>query len=266
MPTVGVLIVHGMGTQDNGYADKLIRELRKRLGRRRNEVAWRPVYWADVLSARQNEYLADAEDTGLGHDWGWLRRFVVSALSDAASYRWMREDSLTNPTTTYGRIHQRVLAGLQALRHEVGSDGKLVVLAHSLGGHVMSNYLWDAQHPESPKVSPPVDADSYVGGGTLRLFVTFGCNIPLFTFALDEVVPIELQHGAKWRNYFDRDDVLGYPLQPINAAYARVCRDIEIAVGMPFTVGATPFSHGKYWTDNDFTKPVAKLIRRVVDE
>ena len=106
---------------------------------------------------------------------------------------------------------------------------------------------------------------------TLAGMVTFGCNIPLFTFAYTNVAPIvfpaaelpdpgDVRDKAKWLNYYDPDDVLGYPLKSINAAYdAVVDEDIPINVGGLFS-SWNPLSHNKYWTDNDFTKPAAEFI------
>ena len=256
----GVLIIHGMGTQKRTYANKMIIELKERLGDKQKYVAWKSVYWADILSKRQQEYLTNAAKNKK-LDWIWARRFVVSALSDAASYRRVHQrDNLNKPQTTYGKIHRRVRERLKVLGNEVQNGGGLVVLAHSLGGHIISNYIWDVQNV---KMYPVINEDSYEGAGTLRLLVTFGCNIPLFTFALDKVVPIHLENGVKWHNYYDRDDVLGYPLQPINTEYKNICEDKEINVGNLFT-SWNMFSHAKYWTDNDFTKPVAESIGRVV--
>ncbi|MCH7957406.1 MAG: hypothetical protein IIB63_07635, partial [Proteobacteria bacterium] len=101
--------------------------------------------------------------------------------------------------------------------------------------------------------------------------ITFGCNIPLFTFAYTKVVPIQfpapdlpdpgdVRDKAKWLNYFDPDDVLGYPLKSINAAYDAVV-DEDIAINVGGLLSNWNFlSHTKYWTDNDFTKPAAEFI------
>ena len=83
----------------------------------------------------------------------------------------------------------------------------LVVLAHSIGGHIMSNYIWDIQK-KRPIVEP--GANKFERMETLAGIITFGCKIPLFTFALKDIVPITLPGGVKWLNYFDPDDVLGY--------------------------------------------------------
>ena len=95
---------------------------------------------------------------------------------------------------------------------------------------------------------------------TVKGFITFGCNIPLFTFALPKIVPITLPAGATWRNYYDPDDVLGYPLKPLSTDYASTVED-DIAVNVGgFFSSWNPMSHTGYWTDNDFTKPVAKFL------
>ncbi|NIQ25048.1 MAG: hypothetical protein GTN88_00295, partial [Gammaproteobacteria bacterium] len=70
--------------------------------------------------------------------------------------------------------------------------------------------------------------------------------------------------GASWLNFFDPDDVLGYPLKPLSPEYRRaVSRDITINVG-GIAASWNPLSHSKYWTDNDFTKPVAKFIDKLL--
>ena len=91
----------------------------------------------------------------------------------------------------------------------------------------MSNYIYDMtkQNPSSPR--PP----GFRGLRSMAAFVTFGCNIPIFTFAypVGNVKPIaypgvDIAAGDRlakwWRNYYDKDDVLGYPLRPTSPHYA----------------------------------------------
>ncbi len=256
---VGVLIVHGMGTQQPNFADEMIGELSDLIDDPQR-VAWQPVFWADVLQPRQEDFLRRANSRNQ-LDFLGLRRFVVGALGDAAAYRRI-DDS---PETTYRHVHTAVRDAVRALYRDPDKLARrakpLIILAHSLGGHIMSNYIWDLQR-DRPIVAPgdnPFERLETLGG-----IVTFGCNIPIFTFALDEVVPIDLPSGARWLNFFDRDDVLGYPLKPINRAYRRtVSRDIAIDVGGPLS-SWTPLSHTEYWTDNDLTEPVASLISKLL--
>ncbi len=70
---------------------------------------------------------------------------------------------------------------------------------------------------------------------------------------------------ARWVNYYDRDDVLGYPLRPVSSSYAAVVdADVEVNVG-GFPASATPLAHTRYWTDNDVTKPVAAQLARLLE-
>ena len=114
--------------------------------------------------------------------------------------------------------------------------------------------------------------------------VTFGCNIPLFSLEFEVATPIDLpgpgvtkpqlRAMARWLNYLDSDDVLGWPLRPLygkaldkltpqqKETVARI-EDHEINVGS-FGTSWNPLSHSGYWTDSDFTKPVAAYLQTVL--
>lgn len=65
---------------------------------------------------------------------------------------------------------------------------------------------------------------------------------------------------ARWLNFFDRDDVLGYPLKPTGPAYgAAVNEDLEINVGGWFK-SRTPLSHNGYWESKDLARRLAGVI------
>ena len=64
-----------------------------------------------------------------------------------------------------------------------------------------------------------------------------------------------------WHNYFDIDDVLGYPMRTMGEGFkVPWLADHEISVGGLLT-GWNPVSHIKYWTDKDLIKPVREFIR-----
>jgi hypothetical protein len=262
---LAVIVIHGMGSQSPGFADEMIDEMNDRvsdLNKDPDKIAWRSIYWADITEPRQLKYLRDAKRSN-DLDFVSLRKFMLTAFGDASGYR--KVDSSHN--TTYERIHERISESIKDIyESDLGSSPKpMIVLAHSLGGHIMSNYIWDMQHSTDSSLSD-FERMNYLSG-----IVTFGCNIPLFTFAFNEVVPIdfpptplpvELKSKAKWFNYYDPDDVLGYPLKPINSQYKQtVNKDVAINVGGILS-SWNPMSHGKYWTDNDFTIPVSKHIAK----
>ena len=179
---LGVAVIHGMGSPGARFAHGMIEELEDRVERIRtggaDEIAFTSIYWADVLEDRQMEFFRAAKRHG-DLDWKPLRKFVVTALGDAVAYQWVNSD----PSNPYQRIHAIVREELRDLHASAlgGIAVPLVVMAHSLGGHIMSNYTWDAQKTPS---------DAYEDMGWLAGMITFGCNIPLFTFAHETVEPI----------------------------------------------------------------------------
>lgn len=268
---VAVVVVHGIGSQTHGFADPFVARVADRLGEAGHDpaaVAWQPVLWADLLAPRQAAYLEAARATS-ELDFVGLRRFVVGALGDAAAYRYVN-----GPSATYVQVHDRIRRGLRELYVDRlgGEPVPLVVVAHSLGSHIASSYVWDTQQARPTGAGPgasPFERLDHLAG-----IVTLGSNIPLFTFAHDPVVPIDFPGAAlapgvsaraTWLNLYDRDDVLGYPLRPTSPGYAAVVdADVEVDAGR-WGVSATPFSHDGYWTDGDVTRAVAELLGALLD-
>lgn len=268
---LAVAIIHGIGTQpdernDEGqhaFAQGLIAGLRQRLGGEADQVAFQSLYWASVLDNRQYDYLARLRDQPVR--WRWLRRIVTLFLGDASGYRKVSQAY----DTTYEEVHQCLRQGLQALRAKVDADTPLVVLAHSLGGHIFSNFVWDQQRINKAECCP---LDPFLALETLCGLITFGCNIPLFTFACDPVVPIRfpgnclpnaLREQARWLNLYAPADPLGYPLRPLPSYAAVVAEDRAMPVG-PWYARHTPLSHLGYWGGQRFQNYVAHHLRQLL--
>ena len=261
-PEVGVLIIHGMGSQQPDFADGMIDKLKEKLGDKADSVCFQPVFWAPVLSGREQKVWNDLS-AECDLDWVKLRKFVLNALGDAAAYRFVPGVS----NSTYYQIHDVIHKELTSLQAKLGGDNKpLVVCAHSLGSFIVSDYIWDRQHGK--------DADRYGQTAFTRIeslagLITFGSNIPLFVLDCDPVecitfppatLPDELKPKARWLNFFDSNDVLGWPLKELSSSYRNmVTEDREISVGGVLT-SWNPLSHNEYWTDGDFIGPVAEVI------
>lgn len=277
---IGALVIHGMGSQDAGFAGGLERAVSMKLGVAAESVAWQPVYWGNVLEPREQELwramLGATQPNGsaLPLDWRTIREFVVHNFGDAIAYH--RDQS----KSAYDDIHNVISLKIGDLQDTLGDpDAPVVVLAHSLGGHMMSNYLWDRQHWDSAM------ADTCRPLPTLAGMITFGCNIPLFSLSYPVATPITLpgdgvtnpavRAAARWLNFLDRDDVLAWPLRPLYArnlaeldapqagTVARI-EDREINVGSLGT-SWNPAAHAAYWTDGDFTSPVAGYLAGLLD-
>jgi hypothetical protein len=68
-----------------------------------------------------------------------------------------------------------------------------------------------------------------------------------------------------WDNYYDPDDVLGWPvkqLDPHGQTYDWV-QDHAISAGN-FLTGWNPASHLGYWTDKDVLNPMVRSIRTLL--
>jgi hypothetical protein len=260
---VVVLAIHGMGSQGPEFARDMFDEVQNRIekaGKDPNKVVWDSIYWANIVEPKQLSYFNEARRRN-DLDYIKLRKFMLTAFGDASAYRQIPGQN----NDVYERIHNLISEKISSIyQYELGSKPKpIIILAHSLGGHIISNFIWD-MHKVGGNDLSPFEKMKYVTG-----IVTFGCNIPLFTFAYDKVVPIHFPHPSlpdkykeksKWLNYFDPDDVLGYPLKPLNKEYSKVVnQDIEINAGGILT-SWNPMSHSGYWTDDDFTKPVTRLI------
>ena len=279
--TLAVAVVHGMGAQrkdnpdasaDLSFSAGLHRQVRKIIGANDfdEKIAWREVYWANVLQERQDAYFAKIVGKT---DFDMLRRFVMFNLSDAASYRQLPAN---NADETYKLVHARLDGVIGELKDDAGDKAPQVVIAHSLGGHVMSNYIYDAQQKNKAGkgAKTPIQAME-----TVAKFITFGCNIPIFVFAYPEnaVVPIaypgsklptRLKMKPWWYNYYDRDDVLGFPLHDVSPKYRALATknqlaDVEINAGNILT-SWNPLSHNAYWTDEDFYRPVALRLSALI--
>jgi hypothetical protein len=277
---VGALVIHGMGFQEKGFSTGLQHAVSTQLDARAERVAWQEIHWADVLEPRETElwdWMRQAKEpdgSPLPLEWRSVREFLVHNFGDAIAYHRDQAQS------AYDDVHAVISRGVGDLTAELNDpEAPIVVLAHSLGAHMMSNYLWDRQHWGSTR------ADTCEPISTLAAMITFGCNIPLFSLSYPVATPItvpgpgvvrpELRAAARWLNFLDRDDVLAWPLRPLytknlaelDAAQATtvgLIEDREINVGHP---GASwnPAAHAAYWTDGDFTTPVADYLGTVLD-
>ena len=264
---VAVVVIHGMGSQDKDFANRtkaIIDNRIEKKGKNSADIAWKSIFWSDLIEPRQRKFMDDVvahKDNNI--DFIKLRRFVVSALGDAAAYQNIKGKK----SSTYTDVNNRVRASIKELyNNDLGKQScPLIVMAHSLGGHIMSSYIWDMQS------NPLASFSDFENMKHLAGMVTFGCNIPLFSFAYkaSDLQPIKFpgeslspadKRRAAWLNFYDADDVLGYPLGQLNSKY-KFIKDKDINSGNLFT-SWNPLSHNGYWTDRDMIKPVSNLIAK----
>lgn len=245
-----VIFIHGVGKQQVGYSgeleDHLCNALSDFLDDEGHNIIFKEVLWAPILQRHQNELWKRVKkgDGKNDLDMVKLRKFMVGFAGDAIAYQ---NDDIGSDT--YNAIHQTITDELTSIQNELGDEEfELTVVAHSLGTVIASNYLYDNK-----------DTIQAVN------FFTLGSPIAVwllrygdFTTA-DSVVEVSRPNGV-WINILDDEDIIGYPLKPINAAYkAAVDMDYITETGGLLSVG-TPISHVGYWEDRNVYKPIAKKL------
>jgi hypothetical protein len=280
-PRVGVAVIHGMGSQDEKFAAKFEAALLAALKREKAkpaDVVIQPIWWAEVVASRQRDLL-DRLNEKKDLEWGRLRAFIVQALGDAIAYQKTVKPTAgpAEETRIYELVHKVIGREMHALAGKVGPNAPLVVVAHSLGCHMMSNFIYDADHrlDENDCV---IDKNSpFETFKTLTSIFTFGCNIPLFLLANNRYEPIAFPPDlsgvfpgkdpravAKWINFYDPDDALGFPLKPLSPQFRKTVDEDRAINAGSFLTSWSPLSHTGYWTDDDVIKPIAKVLGEIL--
>jgi hypothetical protein len=280
---IAVAILHGIGQQNPNFADGIIKELKDRfaglIGQAspdpRAELEMEGIYWAPVLQDREDELWKRLRKGG-DLDFLSLRQFMVSFAGDAIAYQPAPKER-----AAYEAVHERVAEHLAALAGRAGPAAPLCVLAHSLGTVIASNYFYDLQADPrrrlvAPKVRRAMGLTPLEKGETFTSLYTFGSPIALWSlryadFGRPIAVPSPrlgdhhpaLVKVAEWVNFYDEDDVIGYPLRTLNAAYRDAVKEDKLVNAGGLFSSWNPLSHNRYWTDNDMTKPIANGLARV---
>ncbi|BAY27969.1 hypothetical protein NIES2100_77960 [Calothrix sp. NIES-2100] len=262
------LTIHGMGETDKEYYQIVKQSLEKHLGK----DVWSQVHFEAIhyQSALQDYQYSVWENMRQSAHLSWqdLRKFMLFGFSDACAL----EHRATDDGSLYKKIQKSIIYSLKIARAEFShNDIPIIILAHSLGCQIISNYLWDSQknqgiwHVDSldyPEIQP--EQEDFLKLKSLQYLFTTGCIIPLFVAGFTEIVAIPKPNSKfKWFNYYDKNDILGWPLKPLSPSYDLVVdQDIEIDSGNLWQ-SWNPQSHDGYWTDEDFIEHLSQVIKRL---
>ncbi|MFC2949612.1 chemotaxis protein [Virgibacillus sediminis] len=267
---IAVAVIHGAGTPDKDFARDTIAAVSQEFERLTGvkhvdqELIFEPVYWSEVFAPEQEELWGRLKESA-DLDYTGLRRFVIEFLADAVAYQ-----PAANGKLNYDKVHAVLAAALNRLRKKAGPDAPLCVIAHSLGSIVAGNYFYDLQHhpgSRSANSREDVEMSPLERCHTLSLFYTLGSPMALWTLRyIDFGLPITIPTPAiydyypslegEWVNFYDKDDVLAFPLKAINEAFEEaVTEDIAVNAGGLFT-SWNPLAHLSY----DRNKQVAGRI------
>lgn len=188
-----------------------------------------------------------------------LRKFVMYAFGDAMTFERDRD----RKDSTYKQVHRYLRDEFKKINAILDENpgSRLAIVAGSLGAHVLSTYIWDADH--NLGIFEEHHADRSENLRNLDYLATIGCNIPLFVSGYDpkQIFAFDKRNiHFEWDNFYDKDDVLGWPLRQLSPSYRMLVNDIEVNTGL--YIG----SHIRYWDDNDFTKPFTKKLIEIYHE
>ncbi|CAM5220799.1 Chemotaxis protein OS=Ureibacillus acetophenoni OX=614649 GN=SAMN05877842_11043 PE=4 SV=1 [Ureibacillus acetophenoni] len=268
---VAVAIIHGMGNQKEGFANETMAKINKTFTEKMkhlvedpaSQLVIQPVLWATVFrDSEENLYNKLVRDNRL-HYQG-LRCFLINYLGDAIAYQ-----PVETAKHNYEKVHEKIGEGLNNLSKKAGDNAPLCVIAHSLGTVMAINYFYDLQFKRDEVTTIINNSSPLEKGDTLTLFYTMGTSLPLWSLRYTNFnrpihIPSKnLQHyypglHGEWVNFYSKNDVLGFPLKPVNENYhAAIDEDREVRVGNILT-SWNPFCHTAYLTD-------MRVIERIVE-
>ena len=274
---LALVTIHGMGETQADYAARLFDRLQPHT---RDDVYYGSVYYQDLLQYNEERVW---QALGSRLRWNKLRRFVLFGLADAAALEHRKEQ----PHSLYHYSQLKIARALYLAKTQLAQNGKLVMLAHSLGCHVLSCYLWDAQQAKAGQKPaagiwrnirqyqagisgdvPLTDEDiAFLRGDSLVTLITTGCNIPVFVagHAMESILPFQKPCPQfHWHNVYDKDDVLGWPLRELSPQYSALVNDIEINAGgglfAYLAASWNPLSHNQYWKSQSVINMLLKAL------
>ena len=196
------------------------------------------------------------------------RKFIINFGADAVAYQ-----PGADRREIYNRVHHTMAASLSELAIEAGPQAPLCIVGHSIGTVVAHNYLFD--------LGEAMIADTKIGssitpleaGKTLGLFYMLGSPLALWslryndyraiTFPGVEVSSLYPALKPKWISYYDKDDILAYPIRSLSKGHKELAEQ-GLLTDIPVNAGGiwsswNPLSHLEYWT-NDF------IIQTIADD
>lgn len=261
-----VVFVHGIGEQMKGSYAKFGEQLRaafeaamQKAGRpkpARRDFVWEETYWADITQPDQQEM-----ERRLGMH-GLLRQFMIGSLGDAVAY-----SKLPYPPDKYGEIQKRFADSILKLSQQAQQAGdtqaSLTVIGHSLGSVIASDGIYDLTKNNTVPGNLPIDSFFSMGSPV----ALYGLRYGLANF----VRPIR---PKVWINFYYPQDMIAFPLKPLNAAYAlAVSQDLSLSPGggVGFFAGlvrrlvamlplAGIASHSWYFSDTRVIRRIAEVL------
>jgi len=264
MKRLAIAVIHGLGSEEEFYSVELKHRITEEYikgaeGRLEDDLLFFEIYWADLVKDELESFRKKANYKG---DLAYRNLRQIMTDTQALSLLY------TPGTEIYDAINNRIKDGMRKFashRRVIPEETPLVMLAHSYGGVMMTHFIRSMQNSST-------QLSNFESMKTLAGYITFGNPQGIYTMKgacselghscniVGEALPKDLAKRAKWYNFYDKDDIVAYPLKGLSDEFEKnVDGDFEINVGSP-TTSWNPACHTGYWEDKDFYKPVAEFI------
>jgi len=277
MADLVILAAPGMGAVDEGFAEPLFQALKSGLG-----DDWSRIHADTILcQGHLQPNLERVFEAMQKRDMDYLRarKFMLYGLAEAAS----QMTDIDQRGGNYDKTQQAIYQTFERAAKATSDTAPVILLSHSIGCSILSNYLWDAQRPTishgiwrdgGPKgVHKGSAKDLFLRGKTLAHWYTLGASNPLWTAGLarDQIQAVTSDtrgYNFRWKNFYHPDDLFGWPLKPLSPSYNQaVYRDYEtrpLADWSAASWGPQLVSHDGYWQSEMVQKNLLEDVKEVL--
>ena len=277
MADLVILAAPGMGAVDEGFAEPLFQALKSGLG-----DDWSRIHTDTILcQGHLQPNLERVFEAMQKRDMDYLRarKFMLYGLAEASA----QLSDIQQRGGNYDKTQQAIYQTFERAAKATADTAPVLLLSHSIGCSILSNYLWDAQRPTinhgiwrdgGPKgVHKGSAKDLFLRGKTLAHWYTLGASNPLWTagMARDQIQAVTSDtrgYNFRWKNFYHPDDLFGWPLKPLSPSYNQaVYRDYEtrpLADWSAASWGPQLVAHDGYWQNELVQKSLLEDVKELL--
>ncbi len=291
---IAIAIVHGIcvgnefdqkenSKYTKGMADALklkLAEIAQIKGNKDEKLEWADsklaisaINWTPVLQDERKD-LYDRLDVDKLESFFGLREFLFQAIADSLTYHMTSKK--VEDLWSYDGIHRCYADSLNSLAQEdqAGSTAPLCIICHSLGTIITSNYIYDLQ---TQKAQVDIGDTPLERGETLTNVYTLASQMPFWSLRhpnFDQPIKVPSEKLAnyypdlegEWINFYNKSDIMGYPLKSLNDAYASVVKEDQEVNDGNLLKSWNPLSHCSYWTSESVIETIAHGLYKILQQ
>ncbi|MBB3062565.1 hypothetical protein [Microbulbifer rhizosphaerae] len=279
MADIVILAAPGMGAVDERFAEPLFATLREKLGGDWSRIHCDTILCQGHLQGNIDRVFEAMQKRDM--DFLRARKFMLYGLAESAA----QLGDIQQRGGNYDKAQQAVYSTLERAAAAASDNAPVVLLSHSVGCTILSNYLWDAQRPSvsygiwrdgGPRgVHKGSARDLFLRFKTLSHWYTLGAPNPLWCAGMgrDQIQAVTADtrgYNFRWKNFYHPDDLFGWPLKPLSPSYNQaVYRDYEtrpLADWSAANWGPQLVAHDGYWSSELVQQQLLEDLRELLQK